>query len=62
VWWLRCLSAAWVWRWLANQVGVLLEGILKAVPDPTKLNEDDEQIAVMRMMALEYGGKGKRKA
>jgi hypothetical protein len=37
-------------------VGVLLEGI-KSAPDPIELN-GGEKTAVMRMMALEYGGKG----
>ena len=32
----------------------LLKDILRSMPDPIEFNKPDEQIAVMRVMALEY--------
>ena len=45
----------WIW-WcvVADRLDVVLKGILQSMPDPIELNEADEQVAVKRMMALEY--------
>ena len=45
----------WVVCTAVDRLPALLEGLLRSMPDPLRVSESREQVAVKRMLALEFG-------